>query len=29
VRLAVCRAPTARLVAVLDTPRGRLELSGP
>jgi hypothetical protein len=29
VRLAVRRAPTARLVAVLDTPRGRIELAGP
>src|SRR5437667_11710724 len=29
VRLAVCKAPTARLVAVLDTPRGRIELAGP
>ena len=29
VRLAVRRAPTARLVAVLDTPRGRVELAGP
>jgi hypothetical protein len=28
VRLAVTRAPTARLVAVLDTPRGRVELTG-
>jgi hypothetical protein len=28
VRLAVCRAPAARLVAVLDTPRGRIELAG-
>lgn len=28
VRLAVRRAPTARLVAVLDTPRGRVELAG-
>jgi len=29
VRLAVRRAPTTRLVAVLDTPRGRIELAGP
>jgi hypothetical protein len=29
VRLAVSKAPTARLVAVLDTPRGRIELTGP
>ena len=29
VRLAVRKAPTARLVAVLDTPRGRVELAGP
>jgi len=29
VRLTVCKAPTARLVAVLDTPRGRVELAGP
>jgi hypothetical protein len=29
VRLAVRKAPTARLVAVLDTPRGRVELTGP
>jgi hypothetical protein len=29
VRLAVRRAPAARLVAVLDTPRGRVELAGP
>ena len=29
VRRAVFRAPTARLVAVLDTPRGRVELAGP
>ena len=28
VRLAVRAAPTARLVAVLDTPRGRIELAG-
>jgi len=28
VRLAVRRAPSARLVAVLDTPRGRVELEG-
>jgi len=27
VRLAVRKAPTARLVAVLDTPRGRIELA--
>jgi hypothetical protein len=29
VRLAVRKAPSARLVAVLDTPRGRVELTGP
>ena len=29
VRLAVLKAPAARLVAVLDTPRGRIELAGP
>jgi hypothetical protein len=29
VHLAVRKAPTARLVAVLDTPRGRVELAGP
>ena len=29
VRLTVRKAPTARLVAVLDTPRGRIELVGP
>ncbi len=29
VRLAVRKAATARLVAVLDTPRGRIELAGP
>jgi Glyoxalase-like domain len=29
VRLPVRKAPAARLVAVLDTPRGRVELSGP
>ena len=29
VRLAVRKAPSARLVAVLDTPRGRVELVGP
>jgi glyoxalase-like protein len=29
VRLAVRRAPAARLVAVLDTPRGQVELTGP
>jgi len=29
VRLAVSRGPAARLVAVLDTPRGRVELTGP
>jgi glyoxalase-like protein len=29
VRLAVRKAPTARLVALLDTPRGRVELVGP
>ena len=29
VRLAVQKAPRARLVAVLDTPRGRIELVGP
>jgi hypothetical protein len=29
VRLAVHKGPTARLVAVLDTPRGRVELTGP
>jgi hypothetical protein len=29
VRLVVRKAPTARLVAVLDTPRGRVELTGP
>src|SRR5262249_54441429 len=29
VRLAVRKAPTARLVAVLETPRGRVELTGP
>jgi hypothetical protein len=29
VRLAVRKAATARLVAVLDTPRGRVELVGP
>jgi hypothetical protein len=29
VRLAVRKAPTVRLVAVLDTPRGRVELTGP
>jgi hypothetical protein len=29
VRLPVRKAPTARLVAVLDTPRGRVELTGP
>jgi len=27
VRLPVRKAPTARLVAVLDTPRGRIELT--
>jgi hypothetical protein len=29
VRLPVHKGPTARLVAVLDTPRGRVELTGP
>jgi len=29
VRLSVSKAPAARLVAVLDTPRGRIELAGP
>lgn len=29
VRLSVSKAPAARLVAVLDTPRGRVELTGP
>jgi hypothetical protein len=29
VHVAVRKAPRARLVAVLDTPRGRVELSGP
>ena len=29
VRVAVRKAATARLVAVLDTPRGRIELAGP
>jgi hypothetical protein len=29
VRVAVRKAATARLVAVLDTPRGRIELTGP
>jgi hypothetical protein len=29
VRLPVRKAPVARLVAVLDTPRGRVELTGP
>ena len=29
VRLTVCKAHTARLVAVLETPRGRIELAGP
>jgi hypothetical protein len=29
VRLTVRRGPTPRLVAVLDTPRGRIELAGP
>ena len=29
VRLAVRKAQTARLVAVLDTPRGQIELAGP
>jgi hypothetical protein len=29
VRLSVRKGPTARLVAVLDTPRGRTELTGP
>jgi len=29
VRLTVSKGPAARLVAVLDTPRGRIELTGP
>lgn len=29
VRIAVSKGPIARLVAVLDTPRGRVELAGP